>query len=134
MDYVIFREKELVIVKLADYFVVGKIENPTFVKIEKRDRFDNPYWPIELGTLCLKYPYTITNSYDGLAPTLFKIPGFDYPEDILYVPSAHVQAIFKPKQEVVEYIKSISHENITEFGDSKNELETNTPIRRIKKF
>jgi len=117
-----FSKEELVIIKLVDYFIIGKIER-AINGIQIKEAGD-----LILDSIRLKYPYIITNMDNKSELVFSKMVGFDYSNDGLYIPKYQIEALYKASPDVIEQFNSfIELEN-------KSELEANTPIRRIKKF
>jgi len=120
-----FYKGELVIIKLTDYFIIGKIDYATeFIRIiEKKE----DYYETNFESIRLKYPYIITNMDNKSELVFTKMIGLDYSNDGLYVSKYQIEALYKASPDVIEQFNSfIELEN-------KSEVESK-PIRRIKKF
>jgi hypothetical protein len=120
----IFSRGELVIIKLVDYFIIGKIEGLTDAVRLTED--GDLIASVTFGGIGLKYPYVIY--MDNKSELVFtKIVGFNYSNDSLYIPKYQIELLYKASPDVIEQFNSfIELEN-------KSEVESK-PIRRIKKF
>ena len=114
-----FGHGDLVIIKLTTSFIIGKIESTSAW---------NYCGGLAFKTIGLENPHIVTDTDDKLGLTISKIPGFNYSKGIFYITKDQVEAIYAPSPDVIEQFNSI-----TELED-KNELETNTPIRRIMHY
>jgi len=121
-----FSKEELMIIKLTNYFIIGKIEGVTNTVRLTEDR--EVIGGLTFESIRLKYPYIITNTDNKSELVFSKIVGFNYSNDPLYIPKYQIEILYKASPDVIEQFNSfIELEN-------KSELEANTPIRRIKKF
>jgi len=113
-----FRQGDLIIIKLATSFIMGKLESTSAW---------NYCIDLAFETIGLENPHIVTDTDNKSELVFSKIVGFNYSNDFLYIPKYQIEAIFAPSSEVIEQFNSF-----IELED-KNELETK-PIRRIKKF
>jgi hypothetical protein len=123
----IFSKGELVIIKFVDYFMIGKIEGLTDTVRLTED--GDLIAALNFGGIGLKYPYVIyiTNTDNKSELVFTKIVGFNYSNDLLYIPKYQIELLYKASPDVIEQFNSfIELEN-------KSEVESK-PIRRIKKF
>ena len=120
-----FSKEELMIIKLTNYFIIGKIEGVTNTVRLTEDR--EVIGGLTFESIRLKYPYIITNTDNKSELVFSKIVGFNYSNDPLYIPKYQIEILYKASPDVIEQFNSfIELEN-------KSELEAK-PIRRIKKF